>query len=282
MVTRPSRLYVESEIISSEAATFLEVPVHDKISNLSANLVHDYFRISEKFRGYVVIHGEGETDGKTRIRFSSHVDSERKTYVQGFSHMISSILESLQNKSRAIIVHPGRYHKNYSRKLQISWLAESLVRLCDLLSPVELCIESRGGDRQGRVLRSVPDDIITLDDILKQSGAKISHCFDLAQAFASFGMEGLTEGMKRLAEHRVPISEIHASDVVQFKTGHRISVEVGKGSIKWRSLTRLFQNFDGRVLLEVIGGVAPFKRSVEFLMKSGLSGDGHAILLPNS
>jgi endonuclease IV len=282
MVTRPPRLLVESQLVSQLPVSFIEVPVHDYISKLSLKQFQQYFRISEDFRGYVVIHSEGETDGRARIGFSSPALQEREAYVNDLAQLMSTVHGLIQEKLRAIIVHPGTYHRKYARDLQIKWLSESLIKLSELLPETQLCIESRGGDRQGKVLRSIPNDIIELDHFLKESGAKVSHCFDLAQAFTSFGIKGVTNGFQRLMENSVLISEIHASDVADTKRGHRISVEVGKGSIPWSSLTQLLENFDGRVLLEVIGGITPFKRSLEFLVNLNTKGEKDAIILPNS
>lgn len=282
MVTRASRLFAESKLVSPEPISFVEVPVHDYISKLSSEQFERYFRVSEDFRGYVIIHGEGETDGNLRIRFSSPVLQEREAYVNDLSELMSKVHSLIQEKLRAIIVHPGRCYRRYSRDLQIKWLAESLVKLSDLLPETQLCIESRGGDKQGKVLRAIPYDILQLDNFLKQSGAKVTHCFDLAQAFACFGIKGVIDVLEELMENRVLVSEIHASDVADTKRGHRVSVEVGKGSIPWDALIQLLRDFDGRILLEVIGGITPFKRSLKFLANAKTNGEDGAAILPNS
>ena len=67
----------ESEIVGSQAS-FLELQVHDKFKQ--DNDFISKLNYAGQFNGYLTIHGEGETDGRKKIKFSSVNKTEKKVY----------------------------------------------------------------------------------------------------------------------------------------------------------------------------------------------------------
>jgi len=113
--------------------------------------------------GNISLHGEGETDGKKRIQFSSPNETERRRYILESVSLYSLVLESFDiNRVQRIILHPDTFSHKVSRKKQIASLVTSLLEIRDKLKHTfeYVCIEPRGGDRQKKVLRVEIEDII--------------------------------------------------------------------------------------------------------------------------
>ena len=70
-----------------------------------------------------------------------------------------------------IILHPDTLTSKIGRTQQLELLAKSLSELSNRIgSRVLICIEPRGGDRQGKVLRNNLQDIEILQQMLKMLG----------------------------------------------------------------------------------------------------------------
>ena len=173
-----SRTNILSELKSIQ---FLELQVRDNLKH-RLYAIHD-LGVSNTFGGYVTLHGEGETDGKRKIVFCSHDESTRKNYVTECVNLYSTILTKTDKYNvERIILHPDTLTSKIGRTQQLELLAKSLSELSDRIgSRVLICIEPRGGDRQGKVLRNHLQDIEILQQMLKMLGEKrVGLCIDIA------------------------------------------------------------------------------------------------------
>ena len=137
--------------LSFKSIQFLELQVHDILKH-KLDVIPDLC-VSTTFGGYVTLHGEGETDGKRKIAFCSHDESTRKNYITECVNLYSTILTKAEKHNvERIILHPDTLTSKIGRPQQLELLAKSLSELCDRLgNRVVVCIEPRGGDRQGKV-----------------------------------------------------------------------------------------------------------------------------------
>lgn len=249
------------------AATFVELQVHDKIKHIAGLIPASPVPSSDL---YFTFHGEGETDGKKKIRFCSTNREERRKYITESIHLYTLVSEKFPSgKIRRLILHPDSIHKGPSRNVQISILADSLIALSDGLKAAldcEVCIEPRGTTRHGKVLRIEIDDLQLLNDLLKENGSKIGLCIDVAQMFIVHGNFGSSELLQALRTFHIPVREFHVSDVVQNrKIVNRVGMEVGSGAISWKILLPLMFALNQSLLIETLGGFNVYSRSKSFL-----------------
>lgn len=251
-------------------ADFMEIPAHDSLIKYSRREIEHLLLPFKEFEGYLVLHGEGETDGKRHIEFSSPRLDTRRKYTESIISLYKSIIDVMQTKTRALILHPGRFSKRYKRIDQIFWMVEGITAISEEVPTLSICIESRGGDKQGKVIRATMDDILLLNRVLKEFGTqRIFHCLDIAQAFIVHGRLGLERLLKDLQIRQIQIQEIHVSDVVITIEGvHQLGREIGTGLIAWNSVLKLIPP-EARILIETLGGPKVFKRSLTFLNKVG-------------
>jgi hypothetical protein len=265
MVPRAELLYRHSSMLVGKVA-FIEAPFHDKHVRMKQQSIRELYSVSPDFEGLVTLHGEGETDGIRKIMFSSSDSSVRMSYCVDLVNAVITARDVLGSKLAALIIHPPTRNRRFSREQEIEWLADSLSILVERLGSVEVCIESRGSDRQGKILRAQPQDILLLQDYLRKRGTEISHCLDVAQCFACFGMSGVLEMVLFFAESGATLTEIHASDVSKYSTGQpRVSMPIGRGLIDWKNLLPHVIRTNARILIEVIGGMKPCMESLDFL-----------------
>lgn len=261
MNTSQKELYSQSEYLQGEAA-FIEIQVHDKLRLRSEHL--GQFHLHPDFDGFVTIHGEGETDGKRKILFSSVNQSKRQHYVRETTRLYSSVIHQVKpNSVKRVIVHPDTLDPRTSRFEHLINLADSLNEMNESLD-TEVCVEPRGTDRHGKVLRNEMDDLTALSDILGSSD--IGLCIDLAQLFVVHGNEGIPRFLEELKSIRLPVKEFHVSDVSQSKkTVNRVATEVGKGAIDWQPILPMMIQRCDQLLIETLGGIKVFQRSKSFL-----------------
>jgi hypothetical protein len=265
MVPRPHLLSKHSRELHPRPS-FIEVPFHDREVNWSLDVISSRYRVSPEFGGLVTLHGEGETDGKRRILFSSEDRQIRVSYSSRLARSLSEVHDQLGKQLIALIVHPPSHCRHHSRNQEIKWLAESLSILCDKVDGIEICVESRGTDKQGKVVRILPDDILLLQEEVNRLGAPISHCLDLAQSYVCFGISGILDMLNFFQKQKVRLTEIHASDVGKYSTGHpRVSMPIGSGLIDWKTCISRINNPSIRILIEVIGGFKPYLQSIDYL-----------------
>ncbi|HKG87290.1 MAG TPA: TIM barrel protein [Nitrososphaeraceae archaeon] len=245
---------------------FIELQVHDKLKDRWNDLKDD-IKVAESFKGFLTIHGEGENDGRKRILFSAE-SGIRRQYVKSCAQIYSAVLHHLnENEVKRVIVHPDTIDRKRNRLEQIAALSESLVNLYDdlLHDNVEICIEPRGCDRHKKVLRAEIADLEILDEFLHKFGCeKIGLCIDIAQLFICKGNEGTIFFLSKLNKN---IREFHISDAVN----GRIGVEIGIGLIDWSNIIPLMINFCEHFLIETIGGLKVFDRSLRYLDKIGFN-----------
>lgn len=263
MNTSPTQLYRQSGHLRQNAS-FIEVQIHDKLK-ANAELIESY-QVSADFQGFITIHGEGETDGKRKILFSSIDNNIRERYLNESITLYSSVITRFKPQTvRRIVVHPDTIDRKHPRGLQIRNLAESLTGLSQSLGDVEVCIEPRGGERHGKVLRAEIEDLQILADGL-DSATKVGLCLDVAQLFVVHGNKGSVRFLEQLKSIRLPIREFHVSDVSQSKKiTNRVATEVGKGVIDWSPILPLMLRYCDQFLIETLGGVSVFDRSRSYL-----------------
>jgi hypothetical protein len=88
MGTSLNKTILDLESVGSEAS-FAELQIPDNLKYSSIALENTRFL---KFPGYFTIHGEGETDGKVKIKFSSDNATERRRYIKE-SINVSSLIK---------------------------------------------------------------------------------------------------------------------------------------------------------------------------------------------
>lgn len=264
MNTRAPQLYQESDYLK-EHASFIEIQVHDKLK--SKNNLLNLYNVSPNFLGCITIHGEGETDGKKRILFCSDDKDRTKHYIKESVTLYASIMQYLYpHKVNRLIVHPDTLAKKIPRRKQIQHLAESLVKLSENLDGIDVCIEPRGGDRQGKVLRTELEDLRILEEYITSTGTQVGLCVDIAQLFVVHGNNGMRKFLEQLRTLRLPVKEFHISDVQQTKKiTNRVAMEIGTGVIDWKLiLTSVLQRCN-ELLIETLGGIKIFERSKSYL-----------------
>jgi hypothetical protein len=246
---------------------FAEFQVHDELlSNIGplCNIVQP-----SRYRGHFTIHGEGETDGKKKIKFSSTDRRERERYINECIGLYSFVLTRLSpHRILRVILHPDTLSKRVSRSEQLSLLAMSLTEVAEKLNGIDgICIEPRGGERQNKVLRADLDDIKILQGFLDANSiGNIGLCIDVAQLFVVYGNEGTAQFLKDLSLINMPVKEFHISDVLQnTNIKNRVAMEVGTGSIDWKLILPLTLQHCNDLLIETLGGVKVFIRSKKFL-----------------
>jgi hypothetical protein len=72
-----SSLRIVLEALQSEAS-FAELQIHDKLKDTPGRIKK--MQIPEEFKGYLTLHGEGETDGRRKILFSSDEKELRERF----------------------------------------------------------------------------------------------------------------------------------------------------------------------------------------------------------
>jgi hypothetical protein len=255
------------------SADFIEIQIHDSLREQFDDVKH-LAVLPDTFDGYITSHGEGETDGKRRILFSSSNDTERRQYVSNCIILYQKVIDHFDNKVRRLILHPDSISSKVPRQTQLEALARSLVEMHDRLSEhIQICIEPRGGDRQRKVLRTEFEDIQILCGHLSSLGAsrRIGLCVDLAQAIIVHGDDddnnndkGTIKFLRQINETSgLHILEWHLSDVAINQ--NRVAVEVGRGRINWAKLVPLVIGFCKSILIETLGGTKVFKRSRSYL-----------------
>lgn len=262
MNTSAGQLCQQSRYLSRKAA-FIEIQIHD---DMKASSIHSFLHtVSDDYDGFITIHGEGETDGIRKILFCSEDNNKRQRYVSESVALYSSVIANLMpHRVERIVVHPDTIDRKSPRSQQIGRLAESLKELSTGLNGVEVCIEPRGGDRQGKVLRAEIEDLQTLANGIGSSGVGL--CIDVAQLFIVHGNSGSEQFLEELKHVRLPVKEFHVSDVSQGKrVTNRVATEVGKGSVNWRTIIPLMQNHCDDFLIETLGGIKVFERSRAYI-----------------
>lgn len=254
-------------------ADFIEISVQDQrastqykiLQNFFDEGVFDDFTIANK---YIVLHGEGEMDGKRRIKLASFDTQKRLDYITFLSDSYQDFKYNFGDLIKSVVLHPDSLRNSKHQDKKIELLVDSLIRLEDELYPVNLVIESRGS-KDRKVLRPTFEDISTFHEILKERGAKnIYQCFDIAQCFILAGQEGLVDLLQKLNTFNIPICEFHVSDVrISSLKIPQTAQMVGSGLIRWDQVIPLLKG--KRMLIETIGGVNVFNRSIEFLSKLG-------------
>lgn len=244
---------------------FIELQIHDSLHEQFDNIKH-LAVLPETFTGYITLHGEGETDGKRKILFSSANSVERLQYVSDCVILYQKVIDHFYNKTRRLILHPDSISKREPRGTQLQALAASLVEMHDRLpKKIQICIEPRGGDRQKKVLRTQLEDIQILHEHLSSLGAskKIGLCVDLAQVAIVHGSDvdnGASKFLEQLKlSQGLSILEWHLSDVAINE--NRVGVEVGKGRINWIKLLPSVVSCCRSILIETLGGTKVFQRS---------------------
>src|SRR5271157_2710439 len=138
---------VHLEKLESEAAalrdetSFIEIQLHDRLKSIG--LVYGPCALPDSFRGYITIHGEGETDGKRRLEFTSPDHHQRSSYVDETLKLFNKGILSLGSRRiKRLILHPDSNRKGESRERQIKFLAQSLEEMRDgIPNNIEVCIE---------------------------------------------------------------------------------------------------------------------------------------------
>jgi len=263
MNTLAQNLYLESDYLKHNT-TFIEIQVHDELK--SKENVLNMYEVSPNFSGYVTIHGEGETAGKKKIQFCSDNREMRSNYVKENIVLYSSIIGEINSSVTRLVLHPDTLNRNISRHKQIEYLAESLAIISDKLDALDICIEPRGGDRQGKVLRAEIEDLEMLGENLNSIKAKVGLCIDVAQLFVVHGNNGTIRFIEELKSVRLPVKEFHISDVKQSeKIMNRVAMEIGKGVIDWQLILPVVLQHCNELLIETLGGIKVFKRSKSYL-----------------
>lgn len=197
--------------------------------------------------------------------------------------LISKLLSEHLNthKIMRLILHPDALSRKLSRRDQLELLAISLSDISDRIYGINtVCIEPRGGDRQGKVLRTEMEDITLLGHFLKALGVnKVGLCMDVAQVFVVHGNTGSREFLEELKSINLPVEEFHISDVVQNKKiKNRVAMEIGTGVIDWKLILPLILQHCNDLLVETLGGIKIFQRSRSYL-ESLVMGKGNEVLL---
>jgi len=253
--------------IAYDQASFVELQIHDKFKQ--DHLIINSLKEPVGFPGYFTFHGEGETDGKRRINLCAPDSIIRREYIKeslDLYYLVACNLKS--HRIVRLILHPDSLMQRITRKQAIEFLALSLVEISDGLKDIEcICIEPRGGDRQGKVLRTEIEDIRILEQYLISAGIRnIGLCIDVAQLFIIHGNKGILHFLNELKSIRLPVKELHISDVItNEKTKNRVAMEVGKGRIDWKLILTLILQHCSDLLIETLGGVKVFQRSKSYL-----------------
>jgi hypothetical protein len=250
------------------SAAFAELQVHDKVDEhpeMLRTLV-----VPNTFAGHLSFHGEGETDGKRKIKFSSNDPGEREQYIKECINLYSLVSRQLSpHRILRLILHPDTLSMKVPRSEQIGLLAISLTEIIEKLEGIDgVCIEPRGGERQRKVLRADLEDIRLLQGFLNAKGMdeNIGLCIDVAQLYVIYGNEGTAQFLKDLRSIHIPVKEFHISDVLQTATvKNRVAMEVGTGSIDWKLILPLILQHCNYLLIETLGGVKVFQRNKMFL-----------------
>ena len=184
-------------------------------------------------------------------------------------NLYSTILKKTDKYNvERIILHPDTLTSKIGRSQQLELLAKSLSELCDRIgNRVVICIEPRGGDRQGKVLRNHIQDIEIFQQMLRMLGEKrVGLCIDIAQLYIVHGNIGSVNFLKKLESIQLPVKEFHLSDVFRSKyVKNRVAMEIGTGSVDWRLLLPFILGHCNELLIETLGGTKVFQRSKEFL-----------------
>jgi hypothetical protein len=250
----------------AEQCSFIELQLHD---NIMEKIDTDKPIHIPEYSGYFTFHGEGETDGKKRIKFCSPDNHERSTYIEHCINLYNRLLECLPNyKVSRLILHPDTLNKRSERNAQIDLLAYSLSELTDKINGIDsICIEPRGGSSQGKVLRLEIEDVNSLGNTISSLGIRnVGLCIDIAQLHTVHGTNGALQFLKSLKSIKVPVKELHLSDLLQTtKVKNRVAMEIGTGSIDWKLILPLILQHCNDLLIETLGGVRVFQRSKMFL-----------------
>jgi hypothetical protein len=263
MNTSGRRLQSEMEKLGDEIS-FIEVQAHDKLKNSKLD-----FKISGHFEGYITIHGEKETDGIRRIRFSDPDAEIRKKYLESSATLYMAVADSLGMKRvRRIILHPDKATRREKTQDQLRRMMESLAELHDMLpKSIQLCIEPRG-DRSGRkVLKLELEDLFFFEDYLG-AGSGIGLCLDIAQIVAMHGNRNAETFLREVERMRLDVGELHLSDIlIVGKLKNRVAMEIGTGMVDWDALLPHAWKLCRACLIETLGGIPVFRRSKHFLEK---------------
>ena len=263
MNSNTGRLMIESQVLANEPS-FIEIQVHDE----SARQRH-VPRLANSFKGYITIHGEGETDIRDRIRFCSTDYTQRKHYIESSAKLYLSAVNCIGSHGvRRIVLHPDALSRKQDRNEQLQILADSLAELKDLLPrSTTLCIEPRGDVRQGKVLRLDLDDLVRFRDSLGNRSA-IGLCIDIAQLFVTQGNQGIGRFLRGIKETDLSVNELHLSDVLSTEhVKNRVAMEIGRGAIDWNLILPDLKTTCSDWLIETLGGITVFRRSKAFLEK---------------
>jgi sugar phosphate isomerase/epimerase len=263
MNTSGRRLQSEMEKLGDEIS-FIEVQAHDKLKNSKLD-----FKISGHFEGYITIHGEEETDGIRRIRFSDPDAEIRKKYLESSATLYIAVADSLGMKRvRRIVLHPDKATRREKTQDQLRRMMESLAELHDMLpKSIQLCIEPRG-DRSGRkVLKLDLEDLFFFEDYLG-AGSGIGLCLDIAQIVAMHGNRNAETFLREVERMRLDVGELHLSDILTVgKLKNRVAMEIGTGMVDWEALLPHAWKLCRACLIETLGGIPVFRRSKHFLEK---------------
>jgi len=267
------RYVIRNLEIVSPPASFIEISIQDEKASKFLNQLKELKKMGliellDQKSVFIVLHGEGEMDGKRRIRFCHPDPDERCSYIKFISELYSTIIDLTNNSVTSIVLHPDIRRSGISKQNQLDLLVKSLLDLSDNLPDITILLESRGS-KLPRVVQPSYLDILGLDNRIKELGGdqKISHCFDVAQSFIFNGFEGTKELLRKLKDAKIKISEFHISDVSLSSLGHPlVAKELGYGLIHWEKLIDLLCN-GNRILFEIFGGVNCFRRSYDYLLE---------------
>jgi hypothetical protein len=251
----------------AEQCSFIELQLHDNI--MKKIKIDKTIHIPLEYTGYFSFHGEGETDGKKRIKFCSSDNHERSTYISQCVNLYNRVSECLANyKVSRLILHPDTLNRRLNRHAQIELLAYSLSEMTDKINGIgSICIEPRGGICQGKVLRLEIEDVCSLENSVNSLGLRnLGLCIDIAQLHVAHGINGSLQFLKALKSMKLPVKELHVSDVLQSaKVKNRVAMEVGVGSVDWKLILPSVLQHCNELLIETLGGVKVFQRSKMFL-----------------
>lgn len=269
MLSGMRRLDRDLEVILP-IASFIEFSVQDEnapriLTTLRQFQSKGLFENPQMRKVFLVIHGEGEIDGKRHIQFSHPVQRTRREYVRFVAGIYREVADLTSGLTTALVLHPDTLSRGINRKDQISSLAESLIDLSDLLPDLKICLESRGS-KKPRVVRPEWADISFFDEKLQALGnsGRIGHCLDIAQSYIYGGTEKTITLLKQLDQGNIDLHELHLSDVKISQRGlPQVAQRLGTGLIPWNKLFEYFRC--NRVLFEIFGGTRTFLDSYKHL-----------------
>ena len=121
--------------------TLLEVQIHDRLREQFDDIKH-LAVLPDTFSGYITLHGEGETDGKRKILFSSANGPARRHYVSNCVIFYQKVIDHFHDRVRRLILHPDSIHSKEPRKTH-SYFTTSLVEIYDRPQQISKSVSNR-------------------------------------------------------------------------------------------------------------------------------------------